>query len=61
LLTRFRDLGVSAPVFVMTGGVKDSAKEAEALKAGVAGYLYKPIEVRELDNVIARALGPGSR
>jgi CheY-like chemotaxis protein len=60
LLTRFRDLGVSAPVLMMTGGAGDAAKE-EARKMGVAGYLYKPIDLRELDDAVTRVLGSGAR
>jgi CheY-like chemotaxis protein len=55
LLTRIRDLGVTAPVLVMTGG-GTTAKEAEALK-GAAGLLYKPVGLRELDHAVTRALG----
>ena len=56
LLTRSRDLGVTAPVLVMTGG-GNTAKEAEALNAGAAGFLYKPVGLRELDQAVTRALG----
>src|SRR5215813_11242116 len=56
LLARLRDLGVTAPVLVMTGG-GSSAKEAEALNAGAAGFLYKPVGLRELDLAVTRALG----
>jgi CheY-like chemotaxis protein len=61
LLTRFRDLGVTAPVLMMTGGAADAAKEAEAQNAGVTGWLYKPIDLRELDDTVARVLGSGAR
>jgi two-component system, OmpR family, response regulator len=60
LLGRFRDLGVSAPVIMMTGGWGETAKE-EALNAGVAGFLYKPIDLRELDDAVARVLRSGAR
>jgi DNA-binding response OmpR family regulator len=56
LLTRSRALGVTAPVLVMTGG-GSAAKEAEALNAGAAGFLYKPISLRELDHAVTRVLG----
>src|SRR5215510_898430 len=56
LLTRSRDLGVTAPILVMTGG-GSIAKEAEALNAGAAGSLYKPVCLRELDQAVTRALG----
>jgi hypothetical protein len=40
----------------MTGVAKDVAKEGEARNAGVAGVLYKPIALRELDDAAARIL-----
>ena len=55
LLARLRDLGVTAPVLVMTGG-GSIAKEAEALNAGAAGFMYKPVGLRELDRAVTRAL-----
>ena len=58
LLARLRDLGVTAPVLVMTGG-GSSAKEAEALSAGAAGFLYKPVGLRDLDQTVA--FRPASR
>ena len=39
LLKRIRDLGVTAPVLMMSG---DTQKEAVALLAGPVGYLHKP-------------------
>ena len=59
LLTRFRDLGVTAPVLLMTGIARDVAKEVEARSAGVAGVLYKPIDLRELDDAVAHILSSG--
>src|SRR5262245_64699750 len=59
LLARLRDLGVIAPVLVMTGG-GSIAKEAEALDAGAAGFLYKPVGLRELDRAVTRALTSAS-
>lgn len=61
LLKRFRDLGVEAPVFMMTG-VWDTQKEAEAMIAGAAGYLHKPFDLSELDHLVTLALGssPGA-
>ena len=56
LLARFRDLGVTAPVLMMTGVWKDVGKEGEARNAGVAGVLYKPIALRELDETVERIL-----
>ena len=54
LLKRIRDIGVNAPVLVMTGG----RQEAEALLAGAVGYLLKPFNLRDLDRSVALALGP---
>src|SRR5262249_50001329 len=59
LLARLRDLGVTAPVLVMTGG-GSSAKEAGAVTAGAAGFLYKPVGLRELDLAVTRALRSAS-
>jgi CheY-like chemotaxis protein len=56
LLTRIRDLGVTAPVLVMTGG-GNSAKEAQAVNAGAASFLHKPVGLRELDQAVVHALG----
>jgi len=60
LLKRVRDLGVKAPVFMMSGAW-DTQKEAEVLIEGAVGYLRKPFELRELDRLVALALGFGSR
>jgi DNA-binding response OmpR family regulator len=57
LLKRIRDLGVNAPVLMMSGGW-DTRKEAEALIAGAVGYLHKPFNLRDLDHSVALALGP---
>ena len=59
LLARFRDLGVTAPVLMMTGVARDVAKEVMAQNAGVAGVLDKPIDLRELERAVAQALGCG--
>ena len=56
LLKRIRDLGVKAPVLMMSGG--GDAQEAEALIAGAVGYLHKPFNLRDLDHSVALALGP---
>jgi DNA-binding NtrC family response regulator len=55
LLKRIRDLGVDAPVLMMSGDL-DPQKEAEALREGAFAYLQKPFNLRELDRLIARAL-----
>jgi DNA-binding NtrC family response regulator len=57
LLKRIRDLGVKAPVLMMSGG-GDIRREAEALIAGAIGYLHKPFNLRDLDRSVALALGP---
>ena len=57
LLKRIRDLGVKAPVLMMSGDW-DTRKEAEVLSAGAVGYLHKPFNLRDLDRSIALALGP---
>ncbi len=57
LLKRIRDLGVTAPILMMSGAW-DTRKEAEALIAGAVGYLHKPFNLRELDHSVALALGP---
>jgi len=55
LLKRIRDLGVKAPVLMMSGG--GDAQKAEALIAGALGYLHKPFNLRDLDRSVALALG----
>ena len=60
LLTRVRDLGVNAPVLMM-GGDWESRKEADALIEGAFGYLHKPFDLRELDRLVALAIGSGPR
>ena len=60
LLTRVRDLGVNAPVLMMSGDW-ESRKEADALIQGAFGYLHKPFDLRELDRVVARAIASATR
>jgi len=60
VLKHVHDLGVMAPVLMMTGGW-DTGKEAEALIEGAIGYLHKPFDLHELDHLIALALGSGPR
>jgi CheY-like chemotaxis protein len=55
LLKRIRDLGVNAPVLMMSGDL-DREKEAEALTEGAFGYLHKPFNLRELDRLVATAI-----
>ena len=59
LLKSLRDMGVSTPIFVMTG--YDSTQVAvEALENGATGYLPKPFDLVQLDRLIAHALGESS-
>jgi DNA-binding response OmpR family regulator len=60
LLKRIRDLGVNAPVLMMSGDW-ESRKEADALIEGAFGYLHKPFDLRELDRLVAFAIGSGPR
>jgi DNA-binding NtrC family response regulator len=55
LLKRVRDLGVNAPVLMMSGDW-DSQREADALVEGAAGFLHKPFDVRELDHLVAHTI-----
>ena len=55
LLKRVRDLGVNAPVLMMSGDY-ESRKEADALTEGAYAYLHKPFDLRELDRVVAGAI-----
>ena len=60
LLKRVRDLGVDAPVLMMSGDY-ESRKEADALIEGASGYLHKPFDLRELDRFVARAIASATR
>jgi len=51
---------VIAPVIMMSGDW-ESRKEADALIEGAFGYLHKPFDLRELDRLVALALGFGPR
>jgi CheY-like chemotaxis protein len=55
LLKRIRDLGVKAPILMMSG---DGFQKAEALMAGAVGYLHKPFNIRDLDRSVALVVGP---
>jgi DNA-binding response OmpR family regulator len=55
LLKRIRDLGVKAPILMMSGDW-ESRKEADALIEGAFGYLHKPFDIRERDRLVARAI-----
>ena len=55
VLRHVRDLGVNAPVLMMSGD-RDSRKETDALIQGAFGYLHKPFDLSELDRLVARAI-----
>jgi DNA-binding NtrC family response regulator len=55
LLKHLHDLGVNAPVIMMSGDW-DHRKENDALTVGAFGYLHKPFDLRELDRLVARAM-----
>lgn len=55
MLKRIRQLGITAPILMMSGDY-DSRKEADALREGAFGYLHKPFDVRELENLVVRAV-----
>lgn len=55
LLDSIRGLGVTAPIFVITG--YDSPTIAlRATQSGATAYLVKPVDLRTLDGMIADAL-----
>ena len=56
VLKRIRQLGVTAPVLMMSGDY-DTRKEADALTEGAFGYLHKPFDVGQLDRLVASAIG----
>ena len=56
VLKRLRDMGVTAPVLMMSGDY-ESRKEADALTEGAYAYLHKPCDLRELDRLVAGAIG----
>jgi DNA-binding NtrC family response regulator len=60
LLKRIRDLGVTTPMLMMSGDY-ESRKEADAIIEGAFGYLHKPSDLRELDRLVARAIGSATR
>jgi DNA-binding NtrC family response regulator len=55
VLKRIRQLGVNAPVLMMSGDY-ERRKEAEAMTDGAFAYLHKPFDLRELDRLVVRAI-----
>ena len=55
LMNRLRALGVTTPVIAMTAGITNP-KPADALAAGAAAWLAKPIDIRELEEAVTHAL-----
>jgi DNA-binding NtrC family response regulator len=56
LLGVLRRLGLTLPVIVMTG-YDSTETAAEATRHRATDYLVKPVDLRELDRIIADALG----
>jgi CheY-like chemotaxis protein len=59
VLKRIRQLGIGAPVLIMSGDY-ERRKEADALTEGAFAYLHKPFDVAELDLLVARAIASAS-
>jgi DNA-binding response OmpR family regulator len=55
LLESIRNLGITAPAFIITGYGSDQVV-ARATQSG-ATYLVKPVDLRELDRLVAGSLG----
>ena len=55
VLKRIRQVGINAPVFMMSGDY-ESRKEADALTEGALAYLHKPFDLGELDRLVVRAI-----
>ena len=53
-LRRARELAPRLPVIVVTGADSD---ESKFLEAGAFGYLLKPFRVREVEEMVRRAVG----
>jgi two-component system response regulator AtoC len=59
VLNTLKQLGSQVPVIVMTG--HDSARVAvKAMHLGAVDYLTKPVTFGDLEQAVARALGPGA-
>jgi DNA-binding NtrC family response regulator len=55
VLKSIRQVGINAPVFMMSGDY-ESPKEADALTEGALAYLHKPFDLGELDRLVVRAI-----
>ena len=60
VLQRIRQLGIDAPVLMMSGDY-ERRKEADALTQGAFAYLHKPFDLCELDRLVARAIATVKR
>jgi len=60
LMKHIRDLGVNAPILMMSGDW-DSRRETDARREGAVGFLHKPFDLRELDRLVARAIASATR
>lgn len=56
LLGSLRTLGITVPIFVVTG-YDTPETAAEATRSGATGYLVKPVDLRRVDQLVAHALG----
>jgi DNA-binding NtrC family response regulator len=60
LLKRIRELGMNAPVLMMSGDW-ESQQEVDALSEGAFRCLHKPFDLRELDRLVASAIASATR
>ncbi len=56
LLKAFKELAAEVPVVIITG-YADPGVEEEARGHGASGFIRKPFDLRDLDEVVATALG----
>ena len=56
LLDSIHGLGITAPIFVITG-YDSPAVSRRATQSGATAYLVKPVDLRTLDGMIAKTLG----
>ncbi len=60
MLRQMRELNLRIPTIVITAHV-DPAAAGEALSSGVFAYLPKPVELQQLDHIVALALSTSTR